>query len=93
MILRRGKRPLPLDSRGCGGWTRIAAGWISGGEGKPVRSGKILNSGRNRVRGSAIAGGERVTLGAGEGGEAHWVLITESLRWGREGEESRKTCR
>lgn len=81
MILRRGKRPLPLDSRGCGGWIGIAAGWISGGEGKPVRSGKTLNADRNGVRGSAI-GGERVTLGTGEGDGAHWVLITESLRWG-----------
>ena len=57
-----------------------------------MRSGKILNAGRNGVRGSAI-GGEQVTLGAGEGDGAHWVLITESLRWGREWEESRKTLR
>ena len=42
---------------------------------------EILNSGRNGVRGFAIAGGERVTLGAGDGDGAHWVLITESLRW------------
>ena len=57
-----------------------------------MRSGKILNAGRNGVRGSVI-GGEQVTLGAGEGDGAHWVLIIESLRWGREWEESRKTLR
>lgn len=64
--LRRGKRPLPLDSRG---WRvdQNCCRWISGGEVKPVRSGKILNSGRIRVRGSAIAGGSEWTLGAGEG--------------------------
>lgn len=34
-----------------------------------------------------------MTLGAEEGDGAHWVLIAESLRWGREREESRMISR